>query len=259
MAVEACPPVTSIRDLDCVSEIYDPETGTVSRTTFYTSAPNDTLYAGEVAKPRDAIALPELQAALHHVPDEDVFPPVPEGEHLTIAPLLYTKQPTVSLYDTVQDTDYLFRLLLKDAHIMERISQDPHPNIVRYHGIRVRRGRVTGLVLDRHERTLLSHLEAGLELANTPFMRALEAAVDHLHSLGLAHNDINPENIMVNKRWQPVLIDFGSCRPFGERLMTAGTPGWTDEKDDRPMWSEQKHDFFALDRVRDWLKNPTFE
>lgn len=43
----------------------------------------------------------------------------------------------------------------------------------------------------------------------------LESAVSHLHSLGMAHNDINPRNIMI-KDGDPILIDFGSCQPYGK-------------------------------------------
>ena len=55
-------------------------------------------------------------------------------------------------------------------------------------------------------------------------MKALESAVAHLHQLELAHNDINPSNIMV-RDGLPVLIDFGSCAPYGGRLQSLGSPG----------------------------------
>lgn len=34
---------------------------------------------------------------------------------------------------------------------------------------------------------------------------------------------------MVNKHDEPIIIDYGSCQPFGMDLITAGTPGWVDE------------------------------
>lgn len=37
------------------------------------------------------------------------------------------------------------------------------------------------------------------------------AALQHLHSLGLAHRDINPANIMVDWHSVPRLIDFGTA------------------------------------------------
>lgn len=61
-------------------------------------------------------------------------------------------------------------------------------------------------------------------------MGELASAVSHLHLAGLAHNDLKPSNILLNKDHMPVLIDFGSCRPFGGRLMQGGTPGWCNSE-----------------------------
>lgn len=74
--------------------------------------------------------------------------------------------------------------------------------------------------------------------------------MDYLHSLGLAHNDINPDNIMV-RDGEPVLIDFGSCQPFGARLQSLGTRGWYDELF---FTSEKKHDEFSMRKMREWLE-----
>jgi len=56
-------------------------------------------------------------------------------------------------------------------------------------------------------------------------MRALESAVAHLHSLRLAHNDVNPSRILVNAASIPVLTDFDSRRQVGKNLtFSLGTP-----------------------------------
>jgi serine/threonine protein kinase len=55
-------------------------------------------------------------------------------------------------------------------------------------------------------------------------MRDIRAGARHLHSLGLAHNDLNPTNIAVDGDDDPILLDFGSCRRFGEHL-SGGTNG----------------------------------
>lgn len=123
------------------------------------------------------------------------------------------------------DDEFLARLLLSEAAIMEQISRHPHPNIIRYHGVRIRQSRITGLVLDKHENTLLENSRRGVALDKETCLAALESAVAHLHSLGLAYKDINPENVMVSADGAPVFIDFDSCQVFGKRLMTQGTPG----------------------------------
>ncbi len=85
-------------------------------------------------------------------------------------------------------------------------------------------------------------------------MKKIISAVCYLHSLGLAHNDLTPMNIMVDKCNNPIIIDFGSCQPFGSILITAGTPGWIHE--DFTI-SAQKHDESALDKIRRWLEEIT--
>jgi len=85
------------------------------------------------------------------------------------------------------------------------------------------------------------------------FMAKLEDAVHHLHSLGLAHNDLNPNNVMADESAMPVLIDFGLCRPFGKRLMRAGALGWCD---DTIFSSDKQHDVSGLEKMRKWLVDP---
>lgn len=83
--------------------------------------------------------------------------------------------------------------------ILERISRHQHPNIVHYYGFRVRRGHITELVLERHPHSLHAYLKNKVgPVDKDRFMRALTSAIDHLHSLDLAHNDLFPNNILVN-------------------------------------------------------------
>ena len=83
-------------------------------------------------------------------------------------------------------------------------------------------------------------------------MADIETAVAHLHSLGLAHNDLNPSNVVIGKNKEAILIDFGSCQPFGKKPMSTGTPGWIDEDF---TTSAQEHDLAALPKIKTWLDN----
>ena len=143
--------------------------------------------------------------------------------------------------------------VLDETLIMEKLAKNPHRNIIHYRGCRVKRGRITGIVIDKYEMSLEQFIKSA-EVKNLDidaFLSDISSAVDHLHSLGLAHNDINPGNIMMGEKNQPVLIDFGSCQPFGRLLQTFGTPGWFEED----FWtSEKKHDDIALEKLRQWLK-----
>jgi serine/threonine protein kinase len=137
---------------------------------------------------------------------------------------------------------------------MEQISKSPHLYIVNYYGCRVKRGRITAILLERLYKTLTQYVSTPnfQQLDKVKFVEALESSVDHLHSLGLAHNDVNPDNIMV-KDGMPVLIDFGSSQPFGNHLQSLGTEGWYEELFST---SEKKHDTYSLGKLREWLQTP---
>ncbi|KAJ0415040.1 kinase-like domain-containing protein [Aspergillus carlsbadensis] len=147
--------------------------------------------------------------------------------------------------------------------IMEKIAgskaQLPrHPNIIQYHGCRVHRKRITGLVLERLEYNLNQYVsQPGFSTLNKEgFLAKLKSAVYHVHSLGLAHNDISPYNIMVREtvgsQPEPVLIDFGSCAPFGSQdLLTFGTARWCEGAFST---SEKKHDTYSVRKIEKWLQ-----
>ena len=82
-------------------------------------------------------------------------------------------------------------------------------------------------------------------------MEGLRSGVQHLHSLGLAHNDLNPSNIALDDNDRPIIIDFGSCNTFGDTLWSAGTQGWADDF----VTSAQQHDERALAKIEEWLSN----
>lgn len=72
-------------------------------------------------------------------------------------------------------------------------------------------------------------------------LRCLESAVGYVHGLGLAYNDINPHNIMIKD---------------GMPLQSLGTESWYEEIF---FIYDQKHDIYALKRLREWLQNPFHE
>lgn len=260
------PTIQSIQDFDSVVETENPETMAVEHTTFHLFTEEDSVYIGRLFKPWTEMTMEECRVALEPVPDPVIFPIIPDDiENWRIAPDnlqdSYVKRPNMTYYDLYKNNNQLAMLLLNEATIMEYLArnENQHRNIVRYHGIRVRRGRITGLTLDKHPLTLLQHVRRRLELDNEACMKALKSAVTHLHSLGLAHNGIKPESIMITSDAKPVLVDFGSCQSFGERLMTCGTEGWVNLSDTRPNYSVKEHDTFALRLLREWLERPWFE
>jgi serine/threonine protein kinase len=195
----------------------------------------------------------EIKQSLRRLPDEDVYPQAPSGITTFAKPIsndVFLKGP--KLHTAFIGTGLLPRLLLQEARILEHLLDKPHPNIICYRGCLIKRGRIVGIVLDRHPMTLTRRLEDGMQGFNVKnCMREITSAINYLHSLGLAHNDLTPMNVMVNKEDISIVVDFGSCQPFGCELITAGTPGWIDEDFTH---SAKHHDLGALRKLQTWLE-----
>ncbi|KAL5342168.1 kinase-like domain-containing protein [Aspergillus crustosus] len=249
--------VKSLQDLMIV-ESWTPE-GKLKSTSFFHITATDEVFFGRSSKNKRELSIQEFNTALHRVQDEEIYPKVPPDVQLTIAPddledsLIYVKRPGLRWYEDVMGTEYCSKAVLEETLVMEEISRSPHPNIIRYHGSRVRRGYITSIVLEKLDITLDDFVSTpeSQHLNRIEFFESLRSAVEHLHSLGLAHNDINPQNIMV-KNGAPVLIDFDSCQPFGKRLQSLGTEGWYE----KPFFtSEKEHDVYSLGKIQEWLKS----
>lgn len=253
------PTLSSVWDMT-VFEAFDPGSKQAKYVTFYLITSSDELFFGQLFKPKKDITLDEYHHALHHVPDSEIYPLIPPNMPLITAPpslddvSAYIKRPGLASYESFKGTDFVPKSVLEETLIMEQISKSPHPNIIHYHGCRVHRGRITVIVLERLDKTLAQYVDEPefAHLDKGRFMEALESGIAYLHGLGLAHNDINPHNIMV-RDGMPVVIDFGSCAPFGGRLQSLGSPGWCEEEF---YTSAARHDVFALNKMRQWLDKP---
>jgi serine/threonine protein kinase len=155
--------------------------------------------------------------------------------------------------------------IIYEVEACEILRKNPHPNIATYYGYQETNGRVSGLCFKRYPSRLLEAVNPGYrnkiafrasarELVTEDMKRNLQgvlAAIKHLHSLGLVHNDINPANIMIDEDGTFILIDFGSCRPIGESLRTAGrTHHWYDPSVEI---SREQNDLDAFHEVQTWL------
>jgi serine/threonine protein kinase len=195
----------------------------------------------------------DIKESLELLPNEDVYPEAPWNITTCTTPIdsnVFLKGP--KLHTDFVGTGLLPKLILQEVQILERLQHDPHPNIIRYHGCLIKRGRIVGIVLDRHPMTLEQRLEDDMRhLDIETCMSKITSAVSHIHAFALAHNDLTPMNIVVDENDTPFIIDFGSCQPFGCELITAGTPGWINENF---AHSAQAHDDFALGKLRTWLE-----
>lgn len=254
------PQVDSVRDLHPLCEVFSFENGhqVFLRSTFAFVTGDYHVFFGQAPIRKKTLSPKDIKENLKHVPDEEVYPEAPS--HITIVSVptngnVYIKGPKLTVYDDVEGTGLLSKLLLEEAETLEFLMCNHHPNLIRYHGCIVQRGRIVGLVLDRHPTTLEYRLENDAQSFDAKScMNSITSAIEHLHSLGLAHNDLTPMNIMIDEYDAPVIVDFGSCRPFGKDLITAGTPGWVDEEF---VTSEQRHDEIALRKIKTWLEKKT--
>jgi serine/threonine protein kinase len=261
------PQINKFDDME-VAEIFDSSGEKFLYTEFFHIDEDDVVYYGQLKMDKLKISLDQFQSALQHIPDEELYAQLPSDANYTLAPddadenTFHFKRPNMFHYDQYKENDSLDSfpiMILEEVKALELVSQHPHPNIIRYHGCRVRRGRITAIVLDKHPYSLrdLADNKALGTLDKEAFMNALESAVRHLHSLGLAHNDINPRNILVDANGMPVLADFGSCNKIGQKLgLSRGTRGWIEGDMKDYTTSEARHDTFAVEKIRAWLENP---
>lgn len=257
-------PVNSARDLSPRYEAFSEEDDEHGNPIFLYSSfgfisARHVAYFGQSKLRKHELTQRDIRESLKRLPDEDVYPEAPSN--ITVAALstplgndVFLKRPKLHL--SFVGTGLLPTLMLQEAETMELLARNPHPHIVRYRGCLIKRSRIVGLVLDRYPSTLQHRLQKSntrhFDIENC--MNKLTSAVSHLHSLGVAHNDLTPMNVMVDEWDNPIIIDLGSCQPFGARLITAGTPGWIDEDF---TTSAREHDQSALDKIRAWLNHVT--
>lgn len=138
----------------------------------------------------------EILRLLEPVPSENVFPVF--LEHFTEAPLFdprdhYLKAPQFTYEDREPGRTFVADRMQSEVEVLERLCREPHPNVVGYYGCVMRDGRITHVCLQRCACSLVEHQKAGLSESQCEMLLAqMRDGVEHLHSLGIAHNDINP-------------------------------------------------------------------
>jgi serine/threonine protein kinase len=185
----------------------------------------------------------------------------------------YVKTPSLLSYADEPNLEELLRLEVETCELLRR---HPHPNVARYLGHLETRGRVSGLCFEQCTQTLASavnpehlgkadFLQSGRPLVHggmRDLLQELKGAVDHLHALGIVHNDINPSNIMLREDGTIVLVDFDSCRQLGHDLHTENGPGtkrthaWHDPNVTAAV---KENDTDALRELETWMFGKTAE
>ncbi|WP_244520713.1 serine/threonine-protein kinase [Aliiruegeria lutimaris] len=114
--------------------------------------------------------------------------------------------------------DTVVRLFVEEAR---RLAKLDHPNIVGVHDVFEDNGTAY-MALDYVEgRDLLDVIEAEPTRLGPPEIRKITHrlldAVIHVHDLDILHRDISPDNVLLDRNNEPILIDFGAARDTARR------------------------------------------
>jgi hypothetical protein len=182
----------------------------------------------------------------------------------------YLKRPSLSPYSPNYPA-LIREIWVEEVKTCELLKMNPHPNIAEYHGCAVvDDGSIRGVYFTKYDQTLMdrvnparrSKIDFAYERRGADrnkidlWLQGIAQGLEHLHGLGIVHNDINPCNIMFQGD-TPVIIDFDSARPLGHDLsLVKRTPGWHNTK---AVVASPDNDFAALQEIQHWLLGETHQ
>lgn len=112
----------------------------------------------------------------------------------------------------------------------QALARFTHPNIAR--AVRYFEANNTAYLVMEYEagRTLRAYAKArGGTLTDhelEAIVKPLCEGLQQLHSAGLIHRDVKPDNVLIRDDGSPVLLDFGAVMPLGEAADVTFTPGY---------------------------------
>lgn len=149
--------------------------------------------------------------------------------------------------------EYQMALLREEIIKCDGLMLHPHPNIAEYYGVVVEGSHIVGLAFKKYKQSVdeIKGVEYYCPSVESVY-NDVKAGIEHLHSLGLVHNDIKPANICIDENGRAVIIDFDSATPTGQPLgLRGGTTGFC--KEDMRI-SEEQNDMYSLRAVRAHLE-----
>jgi serine/threonine protein kinase len=180
--------------------------------------------------------------------------------------ILLSSGGTSNIYRLRIDKKFYIRKELKPKH-----SQDPvyliafdrefeigqelnHPNIVKY--LYKDQGYIIQEYLDGETLAVLAENIAFYSIKQRylqieKYLYQLCTAVEYLHSKGITHGDIKPQNIIVTHVSNELkLIDFGHAYTLQYEGIKGGTPGYLMQDNDLESFEERKiADLYAIQKI----------
>ena len=107
----------------------------------------------------------------------------------------------------------IVRLFAREAVSLAKVE---HPNIVRVHNV-FEDNNTAYMAMDYVKGLDLLEVigDESIKLTSQQiedYLTKLLSAIGHVHKNGLLHRDISPDNILINDKGEPILIDFGAAR-----------------------------------------------
>ncbi|PSR84384.1 kinase-like domain-containing protein [Coniella lustricola] len=222
----------------------------------------------ELGDQTDLSKFDEVIKLLSPIPKYAIYPAFPTHKLTRYTPRqgastdIYIKAPKLNQYRANGSYDVAGQLL-KEAENNEMVLHTPHTNLNSFLGCIEEDGLLVRLVFPKLRNSLSEYIESGKLKEFTikqrlEWMEQVEAGATHLHTLGFAHNDISPSNIMFTETGHIKLIDLDACAPLGSRLAKGGyVTGWKGPfggKSDQYKHSSVDCDKMAIQEIRGYLE-----
>lgn len=229
--------IDSLKDIQFAEILAEDEFGikTLQHTVCTFIDEDDSAYFGTLNKPKTSIKLDEAVHCLRRISDSEVYPPAEDaGLHSTTeadAPQSDFVCPNITSKGYAGWTANAGSTVIADQFLATAKSYQfardhPHPNIVTFNGCITKHGRIVALSLPGYSDRI--DVEAETERHFTAaeqakWMDQLRAALNHLHSLGYAHNSICVDSLvhageLKLHQGNIILTGLDKCKPLGANI-----------------------------------------